>query len=700
MSQEQNESQAGSIVALSTSSYLERQDTMTVEKRALTLEDFWRLKTVADPQPSPDGTMVAYVVGSYDEQHNQSHSAIWLASLDTGQTRQFTSGESQDMQPRWSSDGSRLAFVSTRHESKPQIFTMDVDGGEARRLTTVPDGAASPVWAPDGKHLCYSSTPETDLQKVAQETAWLEAHTDVDKKAARLRRQSTLISRFDGRGYIDRRVHLFVLNLEQPEAEPRQLTEGDYDAAQAVWSPDGTLIAFVANRAEDAEHSLASDIWTVEVESGEMKRLTDGKLSAASLAWSPAGQSIAFFAEHPLSGRRDYENPHLWLVSRSGGDQHDLMTKRDLSLAAVQPDYQFGAGAAPVWSPDGQTIYFVSAEHGANAIFALSIEAGNCWRVSSAAADVAALQGVAGGQVLVGVAATALQPYDLFTVPCSGGDLKPLVATNQALLADVTIAPTEHITFTGPDDWEIEGWLVKPLDTSHPYPLILHVHGGPYSAWGNSFYFQAQALAGAGYASLYINPRGSKGYSLAFTQAADWGENDYLDLMTGVDAVLAQGEVDPLRLGITGISYGGFMTNWVLGHTDRFAAGVSVNGVSNLVSMSGTSDLGALWLGVQYGRFWESEETWQYYRARSPITYVERISTPMLLLQSENDYRCPIEQGEQMFAALRARHQTVELIRFPNASHAIAGTASPHHRYFQWKLTLDWFDTHVKARGQ
>lgn len=669
---------------------------MSEEKRALTLEDFWRLKTVTDPQPSPDGTQVAYVVGSSDEEKNQAHSAIWLASLENGQCRQLTSGESQDMQPRWSPAGTQLVFVSTRHEGKPQLFLIEVAGGEARRLTSVADGATSPFWSPDGKKLCYTSTPETDRQKVPQESAWFETHSEVDKSAPRLRRQSALVSRFDGRGYIESRAQLFLLNLDDAQAEPRQITEGDFDAAQAAWSPDGALIAFVANRSDKADASLASDIWTVAVENGELQRLTNGDLSAMFPAWSPNGETIAFFAERPMNARGGYEDAHIWLVSRSGGDQRDLMTHLDRTLAAVQPDYHFSAGATPIWSPDGQTLYFVSAEHGANAVFALAIEAGDCWRVSTTDADIAALQGVAGGQRLVGVAATATQPYDLFTVPCGGGELQPLVATNQALLAEVSIAPTERITFTGPDDWEIEGWLVRPLQAERPYPLILHVHGGPYSAWGHSFYFQAQALAGAGYASLYINPRGSKGYHLAFTEAADWGEKDFLDLMAGVDAVLATGEVDPQRLGITGISYGGFMTNWALGHTERFAAGVSVNGVSNMVSMSGTSDVGALWLGVQYGRFWESEETWQFYRSRSPITYVGNISTPLLLLQSENDYRCPIEQGEQLFSALCARQQTVELIRFPNASHAIASTASLHHRYFQWKLTLDWFEKHIK----
>src|SRR5579885_1021543 len=209
---------------------------MSEEKRALTLEDFWQLKTVNDAQLSPDGLTVAYVVGSYDEKRDQAHAAIWLASLKDGQTRQFTSGETSDSQPRWSPDGARLAFVSTRHEGKPQIFVMDVAGGEARRLTNVPDGATSPVWAPDGRRLCFSSTTERDQQKVPQETAWFEAHPDVDTHAPRLRRQTALLTRFDGRGYIEQRAQLFLLNLDDAQAAPRQLTEGDFDAEQAVWS--------------------------------------------------------------------------------------------------------------------------------------------------------------------------------------------------------------------------------------------------------------------------------------------------------------------------------------------------------------------------------------------------------------------------------------------------------------------------------
>jgi dipeptidyl aminopeptidase/acylaminoacyl peptidase len=226
------------------------------------------------------------------------------------------------------------------------------------------------------------------------------------------------------------------------------------------------------------------------------------------------------------------------------------------------------------------------------------------------------------------------------------------------------------------------------------------VHGGPYGAWGNTFYFQAQALAGSGYASLYVNPRGSLGYGHTFAAAADWGRKDFQDLMAAVDAALARCPLDPDRTAITGISYGGFMTNWAIGHTDRFAAAVSVNGVSSFFSMYGVSDITAVWFENGFdvrGPFWRSDEHLAFFRDRSPITYADSMETPLLLLQSENDYRCPIEQGEQLLTALRMRGRVVELIRFPGASHVISASGTPHQRYLQWRLARDWFDRYVKA---
>src|SRR5918912_1019509 len=246
---------------------------MMTEKRTLTLEDLWLLKRVTDVRLAPDGTTLAYVVGSYDERRDKTRSSIWLATVADGRKRQFTSGEAEDTQPSWSPDGERLAFVSTRHEGKPQVFVIDAHGGEPRRVTSASDGAHSPVWSPDGTHLCYAAPVKSDRQAVPQEAAWFEAHPDVDTEAPRMRRQRTLVSRFDGRGYIDSRIHLFVTPVDERDAAPRQLTEGDYDNLSAAWSPDGALIAFTSNRTAQAEHTFASDVWVVDVHQGEQRCL-------------------------------------------------------------------------------------------------------------------------------------------------------------------------------------------------------------------------------------------------------------------------------------------------------------------------------------------------------------------------------------------------------------------------------------------
>jgi len=256
---------------------------MVSQQRPMTAEDFWSLKTVSGLRLSPDGKTAAYVVGTYDEARDKAHAAVWLVDVASRLARPFTSGEDVDASPRWSPDSTRLAFVSTRHEDKPQVFVMPIGGGEPRRLTTHPDGVSAPVWSPDGARLCCSVAVETDRQKVAQETAWVEMHGEVDKKGPRLRRQASLMSRFDARGYIDRRVHLFVVPVDVPAGETGalvQITTGDSDDLDAVWSPDGAALTFVSNRGEHAEHSLAADLWTVSSEGGEPARLTDGSLTA------------------------------------------------------------------------------------------------------------------------------------------------------------------------------------------------------------------------------------------------------------------------------------------------------------------------------------------------------------------------------------------------------------------------------------
>jgi dipeptidyl aminopeptidase/acylaminoacyl peptidase len=452
------------------------------------------------------------------------------------------------MQPRWSPDGTRLAFVSTRHEGKPQVFIIDRDGGEPRRLTDEENGAMAPVWSPDVRRLCYSVATTTDRQRVLAEKAWLEAHPEATDNGRQLRLQNSLMSRFDARGYIDKRVHLFLIDVDDPTAKARQITDGDFDDAEAAWSPDGTEIAFLSNRGEDREHSLSSDIWTVNVESGELRRLTGGDLMAGGPSWSPDGRLLAFYAA-PAWSNDGYRDAHLWLVSREGGDQRDLSGLKDLGHRQVQADYVFPSTSVPAWSPDSRMVYFTLIDRGDDAVYAADVTGENVRRLSAPGTDVYQIATPGDGSTLVLMAVRPDHPFDVFTMPASGGAPEPLVSTNADVLAGKDLVTPRNLTWTGPKGWEIEGWLYLPEGVDKP-PLIVHIHGGPYGAWGTSFYFQAQVLAGMGYASLYVNPRGSLGYGQEFARAADWGEKDYLDLMAGVDAVLARGEVDAQRLGV------------------------------------------------------------------------------------------------------------------------------------------------------
>lgn len=661
---------------------------METPKRPLTYDDFWNLKVPSDVRIAPDGKRAAFVVSVLDRDSDEQTASIWIVDLDRSDPRQFTAGTKRDMQPRWSPDGQCLAFASNRSGEKQQIYVMSPTGGEPVQVTESKEGAHTPVWSPDSKKIAYLVNTRFEGQRVESERLWAEERDD-RRDQAQLRRLTRLKERFDGIGWLDTRSHIFVVDREGGESI--QLTEGDASDTEPTWSPGGQSIAFVSARRPDGDLSEAADIWTVDIDTGELTCLTDGTLLATSPSWSPDGETVAFYAVPDITSG-PVSNTHVWSVPGTGGGQRDLMPDFDNTLHSLLSDYSAPEVTPPLWSPDGESIYFTASVRGSETMCQVTSAGGGVTVRVEGDVHITAADLSPDGKEFLCCAQTLNQPLDLFRFPAQGGPLEQLTHLNGTLLDDVRIAPTQQFTFTSADGCEVDGWLVRPIGPHDPeVPLVLFIHGGPHGMYGNSFYYNLQVLAGQGVASFYANPRGSSGYGIDFMRAClqDWGGKPYEDLMAGVDRVIEMGGIDHRKMAVTGGSYGGYMTNWVVGQTDRFACAIAINSISDLVSFAGMTDI-PQWLSREWGGpFWEN---WDLYRAQSPLSHITNVQTPLLLLHAEGDLRCPIEQSEEMYLALKRLRREVEMIRIPNAFHGLATTPAPRHRVERWRISKEWFD--------
>jgi dipeptidyl aminopeptidase/acylaminoacyl peptidase len=676
----------------------------------ITAQDLYHIVSLSDPRFSPDGQWIAFTRTEIDQGANGYRSAIWLAAVDGSPTRQFTSGDKRDSTPRWSPDGRWLVFVSNRGDpmsllpskDKAQIYVMPTDGGEARRLVTMENGAAEPAWAPDGRHLAFTSRLNAE-EMAAEAELEPEGPLEPDKakrlaeeKEAKEREKSDprVINRFAYRAetsYFDgRTAHLYVLEFDpetgQAVGSPKRLTLDERNYGDSWWMPDGSaLLATVTRQPGVDDLFYYPDVALVPADGGPSRILTGMDTADHHARPSPDGRWIAYnslpVAEYSLA------NGEIKLIPAGGGEPRVLTAELD----AHARDF--------CWTPDGRGLCFLVSERGRIELRRVPLEGGALQTVVAGDCEILAYDLSPDGQQAAFVASTDRAPWDLY-VGELGGARRRLTEVNAGWLAERRLGEVEDLWFDSADEMSIQGWLVKPpdFDPGQRYPLVLSIHGGPHVMWSRheaTMWHEWQVLAAQGYLVLACNPRGSDGYGRDFRALLHnrWGEADLPDLLAGVEQAVAQGCVDPERLVVTGGSYGGFMTAWLIGHDARFQAAVAQRGVYDLAGFYGTSDIPLLTEWEFDAVPWEKpEHLWKY----SPLAYAGQIHTPLLLIHSENDFRAPIPAAEGLFVALRRLQRPVEMVRYPRDGHELSRSGEPKHRVDRLQRIVGWFDRHVK----
>ena len=672
------------------------------EKRFITEKDLLKFTWIADPQIAPDGSAIAFVRVTVNEKENRYETSLFRVATSGAEAPRPLTSNVRDTMPRWSPDGRRIAFVrSIEKDGKPQpgqVYVLDMNGGEAYPLTQDTKGVSSIEWSPDGKTLAFTAPVGGDEQDKRDKEQDAKSDVQVITRA---------VYRANGNPtYVDagRHTHIFTVaatNADKPQT--KQVTDGEYDEREIEWAPDGSKIYFISTRVPEAYYEANdSDLYSVPTTGGTVTKVAsiEGTINAPRV--SPDGRRIAFVGTPYGNPVRSYSQPDLFVVDTTPGSAPRNLTEAyDFDIAGGiggdQSPPRGQSGNSIVWSKDAASLVVASAEHGSANLKRLTIATGKVDALTNGQQAVGSFTATPDGSTIAATISTQTNIGDLFMI-----DAKPRQITqmNQELFSDIQQSEPEEIWYKSFDGRNIQGWILKPpdFDSGKKYPLILEIHGGPHAAYGSVYTHEFQWMAAKGYVVLFTNPRGSTSYGQEFGNIIQYRYpgDDYKDLMAGVDELLKRGYVDANRMGVTGGSGGGLLTNWTITQTQRFKAAVAQRDIADWYGFWFTAD------------FWLSKPTWfrkapwedpQDFAARSPITHVANVTTPTMYVLGDQDYRTPpADGGEMMFRALKYRKIPTVMVRFPRESHELSRSGEPKHRVERLRHIVGWMDQWLQGK--
>jgi dipeptidyl aminopeptidase/acylaminoacyl peptidase len=675
----------------------------SAQKRSITEKDLFDFVWVGDPQVSPDGSKVAFVRVTVNAAKTNYDTSIWTVSTSgSEEPRRLTSG-TRDATPRWSPDGKFLVFVRGSEtpgpNAAPQLYMLAMAGGDSWAITSLPRGAGGPIWSPDGKWIAFSNTANADdIVKAGKPPTPGERESDV-------RVITRAVYRFDGAGYLDptRPNHLWMIAAPRASDEkvtPKQLTSGAYSEGNFVWSNDSSQIYFATNRnPEPYYEQQKTQIYSVAVSGGEPALLTKLDMGVGAMCLSPDGRRFAFAASASPKPVQSYTQPDLWVMDIAQNAQpRNLTANFDYDIAGGltgdQAPPRAGGGNSPMWTADGKSIIERYAKEGRSNLAMFDAESGRMTEVTKGDQGILNYRMTKDGTRLVYTLSTPTKIADLYVASANGANARQLTRANDALFSKLNLTEPDDVWYTSFDGKRVQTWVQKPpdFDPSKKYPLILNIHGGPHAAYGYIFDHEFQWMAAKGYVVVYPNPRGSTSYGQDFGNIIQYKYpgDDHQDLMLAVDEVIKRGYIDEKKLGITGGSGGGVLTNHAVHMTNRFAAAVSQRDISDWANLWYTADF------TQFQPVWfrgAPFEDVEGFRERSAITHVAKIQTPMMFILGEADWRTPpAAGGEELFRALKYRKIPTVMVRFPNEGHDLSRSGQPWHRIERLQHIVGWFD--------